>query len=158
MSYFCLFRKGLLVTQPCLTLCNSMDHSPPGSSVHGIFQVRVLEWVAILYSRGTSWCSDRTWVPCIVVRFSIIWAYGKPCILAIGDSVAVDIGVHVSLQIMVFLRYMTRSVITAGFYGSSTFGMLRNLPQHRRVSFFPHPLQHVFPVDIFVMAILISVR
>ena len=42
------------VTQWCLTLCNPMDCSPPGSSVSGIFQARVLEWVAISFSRGTS--------------------------------------------------------------------------------------------------------
>ena len=39
----------------CLTLCNPMDCSPPGSSVHGIFQVRILKWVAISFSRGSSW-------------------------------------------------------------------------------------------------------
>ena len=38
----------------CLTVCDPMDCSPPGSSVHGIFQARVLEWVAISYSRGSS--------------------------------------------------------------------------------------------------------
>ena len=38
------------VTQSCLTLSDSMDYSPPGSSVHGIFQVRVLEWGAIAFS------------------------------------------------------------------------------------------------------------
>ena len=37
-----------------LTLCNPMDYSPPDSSVHGIFQARILEWVAISYSRGSS--------------------------------------------------------------------------------------------------------
>ena len=39
------------VTQSCPTLCNPMDHSLPGSSIHGIFQVRILEWVAIGFSR-----------------------------------------------------------------------------------------------------------
>ena len=39
--------------QSCLTLCNSMDCSPPASSVHGIFQARILEWVAITSSRGS---------------------------------------------------------------------------------------------------------
>ena len=39
--------KCVLVTQLCPTLCNSMDYSLPGSSVHGIFQARILEWVAI---------------------------------------------------------------------------------------------------------------
>ena len=43
------------VTQLCLTLCNPMDCSPPGSSVHGIFQARIVEWVAISHSRASSW-------------------------------------------------------------------------------------------------------
>ena len=42
------------VTQLCLTLCNPVDCSLPGSSIHGIFQARVLEWVAISFSRGSS--------------------------------------------------------------------------------------------------------
>ena len=44
------------------TLCNLMDCSPPGSSVHGILQARILEWVAIPFSRGSSQPSDRTQV------------------------------------------------------------------------------------------------
>ena len=40
----------VLVIQPCLTLCNPMDWHPSGSSVHGILQARILEWVAILFS------------------------------------------------------------------------------------------------------------
>ena len=44
----------VLVTQSCLTLCNLMDCSPPGSSVHGILQARILEWLAIPFSRGSS--------------------------------------------------------------------------------------------------------
>ena len=42
------------VVQLCPTLCDPMDCSPPGSSVHGIFQARILEWVAISFSRGSS--------------------------------------------------------------------------------------------------------
>jgi len=44
----------VLVAQWCPTLYNPMDWSPPGSSVHGILQARVLEWVAIPFSRGSS--------------------------------------------------------------------------------------------------------
>ena len=51
--------------QSCLTLCDPMDCSPPGSSVHEIFQARILEWVAISYSRGSSQPGDRTCVSCI---------------------------------------------------------------------------------------------
>ena len=53
------------VTQLCLTLCGPMDCSPPGSSVHGILQVRILEWVAIPFSRGSSHPRDPTHVSCI---------------------------------------------------------------------------------------------
>ena len=42
----------MLVAQLCLTLCDPMDHSPPGSSVHGILHARILEWIAISFSRG----------------------------------------------------------------------------------------------------------
>ena len=48
-----------------LTLCASMDCSLPGSSVHGIFQARILEWVAISSSKGSSWSRDGTHVFCI---------------------------------------------------------------------------------------------
>ena len=50
------------VTQSCLTLCDPKDCSPPGSSVHGIVQARILEWFAIPFSRGSSWPRDQTWV------------------------------------------------------------------------------------------------
>ena len=50
----------VLVAQSCLTLCESMDWSPPGSSVHGILLARILEWVAIPFSRGSSGPGDRT--------------------------------------------------------------------------------------------------
>ena len=44
----------VLVAQSCLTLCDPMDCSPPGSSVHGVSQARILEWVPISFSRGSS--------------------------------------------------------------------------------------------------------
>ena len=50
-------------------LCNPVDCSPPGSSVRGILQARILEWVAIPFSRGSSLPRDRTWVSCIAGRF-----------------------------------------------------------------------------------------
>ena len=56
------------VAQSCPTLCDPMDYSPPGSSVHGIFQARILEWVAISFSREYSRPRDRTRVSCITGR------------------------------------------------------------------------------------------
>ena len=64
----------VLVTQSCLTLCKTMDCSPPGSSVHEILQARILEWIAIPLSRESSWLRDRTWVSHIAGRFFTIWA------------------------------------------------------------------------------------
>ena len=56
-SHACMRAKSL---QWCWTLCNLMNCSPPDSSVHGILQARTLEWVAISFSRGSSWPRDRT--------------------------------------------------------------------------------------------------
>ena len=55
--------------QSRLTLCDPTDCSPPGSSVHGILQARILEWVAMPFSRGSSHPRDWTQVSCIVGRF-----------------------------------------------------------------------------------------
>ena len=62
------------VTQSCPTLCNPMDCSLPGSSVHGIFQAIVLEWIAISFSRGSSQPRDRIRVSHIVDRHFTVWA------------------------------------------------------------------------------------
>ena len=55
-------------------LCNPMDCSPPGPSVHGIFPAGILEWVAISFSRRSFWPRDWTQVSCIIGRFFTIWA------------------------------------------------------------------------------------
>ena len=62
--------------QSCPTLCNPVDCSPPGSSVHGISQARILEWTAISSSRRNSWPKDRTCVSCIgrqILYHSATW-------------------------------------------------------------------------------------
>ena len=61
------------VTQLCPTLCDPMDCNLPGSSIHEIFRARVLEWVAISFSRGSSWPRDQTWVSHIAGRRFTIW-------------------------------------------------------------------------------------
>ena len=62
------------VAQSCLTLCYPMDCSLPGSSVRGIFQARVLEWIAISFSRGSSQPRNWTRVSCIAGTCFTIWA------------------------------------------------------------------------------------
>ena len=63
----------VLVTQLCPILCD-MDCSPSGSSVHGMLQARIQEWVAISFSRESSWPRDQTQVPSIAGGFFTDWA------------------------------------------------------------------------------------
>ena len=58
--------------QACLTLCNLMDCSPPGFSAHRILQARILEWVSMPSSKGSSRPRDRTWVRC-----HLLWQAGS---------------------------------------------------------------------------------
>ena len=64
----------VLVAQSCPTLCDCMDYSPPGSSVHGILQARILEGAAISFSRGSSQPRDQTQVFHIAGGFLAVWA------------------------------------------------------------------------------------
>ena len=63
----------VLVAQSCLTLCDPMDSSLTGSSVHRILQARILDWVAILFSRGASRPRDPTGVSYIAGGFFPVW-------------------------------------------------------------------------------------
>ena len=63
-----------LVAQLCPTLCDPMDCSLPGSSVRGILPARILEWIAISFSRGSSWPRNETPVSCTAGRFFTFWA------------------------------------------------------------------------------------
>ena len=74
----CMHAKSF---QSCPALCNTMDCSPAGSSVHGIFQARILEWVAMPSSRGSSWARD--WIrisgfSCLAGGFFTTESSGKP--------------------------------------------------------------------------------
>ena len=83
-----------------------MDYRPPGSSVHGILQARILEWVAIPFSRGSSQPRDWTWVSHITGRFFTVWAtreaqYGK---------------LHWFLNIQLSLRSLDRLYLVRIYY------------------------------------------
>ena len=67
-------KMKVLVAQSCLTLCDPLDCSLPGSFVHGILQARILEWVAISFFRGSSQPRDWTWVSSILGRRFTVWA------------------------------------------------------------------------------------
>ena len=69
-----IFKMKVLVVQSCVTLWDPMDCSSLGSSVHGILQAKILEWVVISVSRGASWPRDWTQVSWTEGRFFTIWA------------------------------------------------------------------------------------
>ena len=74
IDFFCCC---CLVAKLCLTLCNPVDYCPRGSSVHGISQARILEWVAIFFSRRSFQPRDRTHVSCVAGRFFTTEPPGK---------------------------------------------------------------------------------
>ena len=70
-----------MIAQACPTLCDPMNCSPPGSSLHGILQARILQWVAISSSRGSSWPRSNPHVSCgscIGRQILYHWATWKP--------------------------------------------------------------------------------
>ena len=83
----------VLVVQSCLTLCDPMDSSPPSSSVHVILQPGKLEWVAILFSRGSSQSRDSTRVSCTAGRFFTFWVTGEALFWALWEPFS-NLGPH----------------------------------------------------------------
>ena len=83
-SFVCMHDPLL---QLCLTLRNPMDSSPPGFSVHGIFQAKILEWISMPSSRGSSLSRDQTHVSCssrIAGRlFYLLTHQGSPLLISL---------------------------------------------------------------------------
>ena len=78
--YLCVQCEVAVVVQSLSpTLCDPMDYSPPTSSVHVIFQARILEWVAFSSSKGSSQPSNRTCVPCLLLGRWIVTTWEATC-------------------------------------------------------------------------------
>ena len=102
--------------QSCLTLCNPMDCSLPGSSVHGIFQGRVLEWVANFFSRGSSWPWDQAQVSRLVGRhFYHLSHQGSPNIYPEKTTTLKD----TSTPKCIILILLLTSFVSPCFYDST---------------------------------------
>ena len=94
-----------LVTQSRPTLCDPMDCSPPGSSVHGVLQARILEWAAVPFSRGSSNPGIESRCPTLQVDSLPAEPQGKPSIPIV---VRILIGIHVSTAPSVTLFFLSK--------------------------------------------------
>ena len=93
------------VAQLCLTLCNPMECSPPGSSVHKIFQARKLEWVAILPSRKSSQPRDQTRVSCVDRCFFPLCHLGIPVLVSAVKQSESVICIHISTLFLILFTF-----------------------------------------------------
>ena len=87
ICYVCILtklieKKPVLLAQLCPTCCNPMNCSPPGASVHGILQARILEWIVISFSRGSFQPRDQIRVSHIVGRFFTMFNIGGVLLVA----------------------------------------------------------------------------
>ena len=134
---FMLWYNCCSIAKPCPTLCDPVDCSLPGSSVHGIFQARVLEWIAISFSRGSSWPRDRTHVSCIGRWILCHWVPGKPF-----DIITFTLFLFSKIEIIVGTQYMLRDFsLRAGWVGYT--GMW-SLVKQWKVHTFPFVLPILF--------------
>ena len=113
------------VTQLCPTLCNPMDCSLSGFSVHGILQARILEWVAISFSGGSFQSRDRTLVSCIAGRFFSVWSSRE----AQGHLWSPSI-----FEILPLILGLLRLTFLTIIPGNSTM-WLQSLPSTRQVTY-----------------------
>ena len=113
----------VLVAQSCPTLCSPVDCSPTGSFVHRFLQAKILEWVAISSSKGSSQPRDQTQVSCIAGRFFIIWAKRE---VHIYLSIYLSIHIHTMIY-----RYINISIISLfEFLDERIWGQCPELTRH----------------------------
>ena len=105
------------VAKSCPTLCNPMDYNPPGLSVHGIFQARILEWVATSYFRESSQPSDWTHVSCVSCITGIFFATMPPekHIYYIASKGQGSWGIYTPASVRILLRDAPRVLMFPEF-------------------------------------------
>ena len=121
-SIYCLYNRFLMMTilisvkvkvfQSFLTLCNPMDCNPPDSSVHGILQARLLEWVAMPSSRGSSEPRNQTQVSLIAGGFFTVWATREALLTSVRWYVICSFGQIISDIEYLFMCFLAIWVIS----------------------------------------------
>ena len=134
------WKVKVLVTQSCLIFCDPTNCSPPGSSVHGILQARILEWVAICFSRGSSQSRDQTQVSCIAGRLFTIWATMEPTWIS---SRYLTLSMTKSKALLLPDVFIPWFSVPQQMATPSSHCSRQNLWSHPRILFFlntPHPI------------------
>ena len=182
-KFHSFFTAAYMRAQSCLILRNPMDCSPPGSSVYGIFQARILVWVASAFSfycRVVFYCVCVSVCVCVCVCVCVYTHHiffihslidgHLACfqILAVVDSAAMDIGVHVSFQLVVLLFLDTYPGVELRDHVVVLFLIfLQNLHTafhractglHSHQQFSPYPRQHLLFVFFLMITILTDVK
>ena len=140
----------VLVAQLCLTLCDPMDFNLPGSPIHGILQARILEWVTIPFSRGSSQPRDWTQASRMAGRFFTVWATRKSwliCKMGIKRVTQTpqnhcnDLTADMIYCTQITCKAMTRYISDLGRWrwGKGSQGELVNLAPSYPVEVFPPP-------------------
>ena len=110
-------------SQLCLTHYNPVDCSPPGSSIHGILQARILEWVALSFSRGSSRPRDRTQVSRIAGRHFNLWARSIFCFVGlIYQTVSTEWSRNIAVFLLSLPLFFTYFLLNISFQSLMTFG------------------------------------
>ena len=124
----------VLVAQSCPTLCNPLVYSLPDSSVHGISQARILEWVAISSSRGSFWPRDWSQVFCTAGRFFTIWVTRKAHHLCRDPQLGrVPCLVYFTLLSLSWnsLFYLWACVLQLKLNGTGVYVWVEEIPQYK---------------------------
>ena len=136
--------KRKKVSPSCLYSLQPHEHCrPPGSSIHGIFQARVLEWVSISYSRESSQSRDRTWVSQIVGRRFTIWA----------TRCGVDVDINSSPKIHIKLTTLPRLPYTCKQHHYPTFNSSIKPRNIRIIVNFPCCLKIILLIYFYILSI-----
>ena len=116
IKIWAVINSVVFIAQSCPTLCNHMDCSPPGSSVHGLSQARILEWVAISFSRGSSNPGIKPWSSALQEVLYHLSHQGSPLYIATNLSIFQNL---LEEQICIRNILPTRAAWTRQLYDST---------------------------------------
>ena len=139
-------KKWSEVTQSCPTLCDPVDCSPPGSSIHGILQARILEWVAISFFRRSSWPKDQTQISHIAGRHFNLWATREACVQI---PLSIILGLYLEVELLDHLAILCLLFFDKA--ASNAFKIALQNHLYQGMNILPLPASFTFSLNVDVM-------